>query len=84
MTPKDPKSKVINGLVYKHSGGRPRTKSEAEDLAKELRSWGNLARVVESKKFEGSYIVYLRGTSHKTVLGQKDKAMPLNRYKKVY
>jgi hypothetical protein len=82
---KDPKTKVINGLVYKHSGGRPRTKSEAEDLAKELRSWGNLARVVESKKFEGSYIVYLRGTSHKTeeAFG-RNPTRTMNRYKKVY
>jgi len=80
---KDPKTKVIGGLVYKHSGGKPRTKSEAEDLAKELRSWGNLARVVESKKFEGSYIVYLRGTSHKTeeFFGRKSERTT-NRYKR--
>ena len=61
---KDPKYRTFNNMQFKHSGGRPRNKKEVEDLAKELRSWGHLARIVESKKWPGSYIVYIRGTSN--------------------
>jgi hypothetical protein len=80
---KDPKKRTFAGLVYTHSGGRPRDKKEAEELAKELRSWGNLARVVPSKKFEDSFIVYMRGTSHETekFFGRKPTRTK-NRYKK--
>jgi len=52
--------RMIEGDIWTHSGGIPRTKTKARDLAKELRSGGLKARVLPCTRKKGKFEVYVR------------------------
>ena len=52
--------RIIEGRLWTHSGGIPRTKTKARDLAKELRSGGLNARVLPSTMRKRKFEVYVR------------------------
>ena len=52
--------RTIDGKVWEHSGGIPRTKADARALAEELRSSGLLARLYPSTTKKGKWDVYVR------------------------
>jgi len=61
--PKDKKFRFFDKRRYEHSGAIPRTKREAEKLAKEIRSFKApklLVKVVKSAVQKGKYVIYVR------------------------